>query len=115
MSEILQDILDLIRPYTSLLFLMVLPIVLHIYFCFRQNKWTGLIMPGLFFMAVVTSSVSSYFDVGGNPLWILASFFLLNTPTFGALIIYDICRRRVERKRAEGLMQETDEEVKPAR
>ncbi|MCL1917388.1 MAG: hypothetical protein FWG14_03575 [Peptococcaceae bacterium] len=91
---------DLIGQYMNLLFMAVLPCVLHVYFCFRRNNWMGLILPVLFFGAVVTLSINNLF-LGGDPLWVLGSFCLFNLPTIGGLIVYVLCRRRVMRKQGD--------------
>jgi hypothetical protein len=108
MIEVLKDFLSIIRPGMNLLLLMVLPFVLHIYLSLRRNKWTGLIFPVLFFLAVMTTCLRIIF-LGGNLLWVAGCFCLLNAPTFAGLIVYVVCRNRVERKRAEDLAVEAEE------
>jgi hypothetical protein len=97
MFELIDSILEAIRPYTKFLFLALLPIVLHWYLSVLRNRWTGLLVPGLFFVAVVVSSLRSLF-LGGDPLWVLGIFCLLNIPTALLLLIYALGRKRVEKR-----------------
>ncbi|MCL1791722.1 MAG: hypothetical protein FWG40_10340 [Peptococcaceae bacterium] len=111
--DVFKDFLAIIRPGMNLLLLMVLPFVLHIYLSLRRNKWTGLIFPVLFFLAVVTTCLRILF-IGGNPLWVAGAFCLLNAPTFMGMIVYVLCRNRVERRRVEELAQSEAEAVAEA-
>ena len=109
MPDFLNEFLTLISPYMRLLLLMVLPFALHTYLSLRRNKWTGLIFPVLFFIAVVIASLRNI-GRGGDLLWVTGSFCLLNAPVVAGLIVYAICRNRVEWKRAEELAKESGEE-----
>lgn len=90
------------------LVLIVGGILLQVFLSKRENKWLGLILPGLTFLYSILMVLSivtfSYMEPGGglNPgiiFPIIGVFLMGNIPTFVLLIIYMVCREKFNKKK----------------
>ena len=83
-------------------------IMLQVYSCKKENKWLGLIMPGIFFcFSLIAILGFAFFTpmVVSHPsieiiISILSIAFIMNIPTFILLAIYFACRQK-QRKNKE--------------
>lgn len=90
------------------LILVVGGILLQIFLSSRENKWLGLILPGLTFLysllIVLNIGTFSYLEPNGSVsagiiFPIIVTFLIGNIPTFVLLGIYMACREKFKKEK----------------
>lgn len=75
-------------------------IFLQIFLSRRENKWYGLILPGLSLLVslLYCINIMATGDMLQDTILIFTTFTLANIPTFIFLVIYFICRKGIKKR-----------------